>query len=119
MAEITPSEHRPDRRPVLLFFTERRSGPARRMASLVAWVGVTEKRRLRVVIVDIGSHADLARALDVTVVPTLVLHRGKTVLERHEGRATGNDIAGMLSRHLGGEHRRRPEGATGGRSARR
>ena len=119
MAEITPSEHRPDRRPVLLFFTERRSGPARRMASLVAWVGVTEKRRLRVVTVDIGSHADLARALDVTVVPTLVLHRGKTGLERHEGRSTGNDIAGMLSRHLGGEHRRRPEGATGGRSARR
>jgi hypothetical protein len=25
----------------------------------------------------------------------------------------------MLSRHLRGEHRRRPEGATGGRSARR
>ena len=88
------------------------------MASLVAWVGVTEKRRLRVVTVDIRSHADLARALDVTVVPTLVLHRGKTVLERR-GAGDGNDIAGMLSRHLRGEHRRRPEGATGGRSARR
>ena len=125
---IEPNERRLDGRPVLLFFTDRRSGPARRMASLVAWVGVTEKRRLRVLTVDIARHADLARALDVTVVPTLVLHRGATVLERHEGRATGNEIADMLSRHLAGDgSRRRPEeattgrpgGATRGRSARR
>ena len=51
-----------DDRPVLLFFSNRRSGPARRMSSLVAWVGVTEKKRLRVVEVDAERHADLAQA---------------------------------------------------------
>jgi hypothetical protein len=56
------------------------------MASLVAWFGVTEKKHLRVVEVDAEDHEELARALDVTVVPTLVLVHGKRVLDRREGR---------------------------------
>ena len=78
-----------DDRPVLLFFSNRRSGPARRMSSLVAWIRVTEKKRLRVVEVDADANAKLAEALDVTVVPSLVLVRGEKVLGRLEGRVTG------------------------------
>lgn len=89
-----------DDRPLLLFFSLRRSGPARRMASLVAWFGVTEKKRLRVVEVDAEDHEDLARALDVTVVPTLVLVRGRRVLDRREGRTTGRELEEMLARHI-------------------
>ena len=70
-----------DERPVLLFFSTRRSGPARRMSSLVAWVRVTEKKRLRVVEVDADDHADLADALEVSMVPTLVLLRGRKILD--------------------------------------
>lgn len=89
-----------DDRPVLLFFSNRRSGPARRMSSLVAWVGVTEKKRLRVVEVDAERHADLAQALEVSTVPSLVLLRGRKILGRLEGRATGNDITRLIGPHI-------------------
>ena len=89
-----------DERPLLLFFSTRRSGPARRMSSLVAWVRVTEKKRLRVVEVDAEDHAELADALDVSTVPTLVLMRGRKILGRLDGRATGNDITRLIRPHL-------------------
>ena len=95
--EATPQR---DDRPVLLFFSTRRSGPARRMSSLVAWVRVTEKKRLRVVEVDADDHADLADALEVSTVPTLVLLRGRKILGRLDGRATGNDITRLIRPHL-------------------
>jgi thioredoxin-like negative regulator of GroEL len=90
-----------DDRPVLLFFSNRRSGPARRMASLVAWVGVTEKKRLRVVEVDADANAKLARALEVSAVPALVLLRGDRVLGRLDGRVTGPDINRLIRPHVG------------------
>jgi thioredoxin-like negative regulator of GroEL len=89
-----------DERPVLLFFSNRRSGPARRMSSLVAWVGVTEKKRLRVVEVDADDHCELAKALGVSDVPTLVLLRGRRVLGRLEGRVTGGDINRLIGPHV-------------------
>ena len=89
-----------DERPLLLFFSTRRSGPARRMSSLVAWVRVTEKKRLRVVEVDAEDHAELADALEVSAVPTLVLVRGRKILGRLDGRATGNDITRLIRPHL-------------------
>jgi hypothetical protein len=94
------NDARRDDRPVLLFFSNRRSGPARRMSSLVAWFGVTEKKRLRVVQVDTDANEELARALDVSTVPTLVLLRGKTVIDRLDGRATGKQISRMISPHV-------------------
>jgi thioredoxin-like negative regulator of GroEL len=90
-----------DDRPVLLFFSNRRSGPARRMASLVAWVGVTEKKRLRVVEVDTDADAPLARRLDVSSVPALVLVRGDRILGRLDGRVTGPDINRLIRPHVG------------------
>ena len=95
-----PGHSAKDDRPVLLFFSNRRSGPARRMASLVAWFGVTEKKRLRVVQVDTEANEELARALDVSTVPTLVLLRGKHVVDRLDGRATGKEISRMISLHV-------------------
>lgn len=85
---------------MLLFFSTRRSGPARRMASLVAWVGVTEKQRLRVVEVDAEANAKLARALDVSTIPSLVLIRGRKILGRLDGRATGTDISRLIKAHV-------------------
>jgi thioredoxin-like negative regulator of GroEL len=90
-----------DERPTLLFFSSRRSGPARRMASLVAWVNVTEKNRLRVLEVDADANEPLMRALDVDTVPTLVLLGGSSqVLARHEGRATGRQIERLIRSHV-------------------
>jgi len=89
-----------DDRPVLLFFSTRRSGPARRMSSLVAWVGVTEKKRLRVVEVDADANDQLAAALDVSTIPSLVLLRGRKILGRLDGRATGTDITRLIRPHV-------------------
>ena len=97
----SPQKHGRDERPVLLFFSNRRSGPARRMSSLVAWVGVTEKKRLRVLEVDADDHRELAKALDVSIVPTLVLLRGRKVLGRLDGRVTGNDITRLIRPFVG------------------
>ena len=87
---------------MLLFFSNRSSGPARRMSSLVAWIRVTEKKRLRVLQVDTDANDKLAEALDVTVVPSLVLVRGEKVLGRLEGRVTGSEIAGLIGPHVEG-----------------
>ena len=87
-------------RPLLLFFSSRRSGPSRRMSSLVAWISLVEKRRLRVVQVDIDARNDLATKLDVSSVPTLVLVDRGAVLGRLEGRATGREIDRFLEPHL-------------------
>ena len=94
-------KHKDDDRPVLLFFSTTQSGPARRMASLIAWIGVTEKKRLRVIAVDADASPKLAAALEVSVVPTLVLLRGSKVLGRLEGRVTGNEITRLIGPHVG------------------
>jgi thioredoxin-like negative regulator of GroEL len=97
---VTAHSHA-DQRPTLVFFSSKRSGPARRMASLVAWIHVTEKARLRVLEVDADANEPLMRALDVDTVPALVLLGGSRVLARHEGRATGRQIERLIRSHVG------------------
>ena len=70
------------------------------MSSLVAWVSVTEKSRLRVIEVDVDENYRFTKALDVTTVPTLVLVHERNVLGRHEGRATGQDIEDLIRPHV-------------------
>jgi thioredoxin 1 len=89
-----------DERPTLLFFSSTRSGPARRMSSLVAWVRVTEKARLRVLTVDTDRDERLMRALGVSAIPALVLVRGRDELGRLEGRATGRQIERLIRPHV-------------------
>jgi len=74
------------------------------MASLIAWIRVTEKKRLRVVEVDVNANRKVAGALEVSVVPSLVLLRGSNVLGRIEGRATGNDITRLIAPHVRQTH---------------
>lgn len=88
------------RTPLLLFFSSVRSGPARRMASLVASVRVNKKRRLRVVTVDTDARSDLVERFGVSTVPSLVLVDGGRVVGRLEGRATGSEIERLLAECL-------------------
>jgi thioredoxin 1 len=96
------AEGRPqgDERPTLVFFSSRRSGPARRMSSLVAWVRVTEKARLRVLEIDVDDDPGLMQALGVTIVPALVLVQDRSVIGRLEGRATGRQIERLIRPHV-------------------
>src|SRR4029079_1593098 len=82
--------------PVLLFVGQRRSGPSRRMESLVAWVKVNQKARLRVVEVDGDRRMDVVRRFGIREFPSLVLIVGRRVVARLEGRSTGQEIDQLL-----------------------
>lgn len=86
--------------PTLLFLRDRQSGASRRMESLIAWVKVTQKKRLRVVDVDVDRNPALARGLDVSELPSLVLIKDRRVVGRLEGRATGRQIDDLIRPHL-------------------
>ena len=89
-----------DARPLLVFFWSERSGPARRMESLLAHLARKERARLRVMRVDIDEQPDLAERFNVADVPTLVLVKGKRAVDRIEGRASAPRIESMLEPHL-------------------
>jgi thioredoxin-like negative regulator of GroEL len=78
--------------PALVFVRRRSSGASRRMESLVAWVKVTQKKRLRVIDVDADQSPALTRELDVKEIPSLVLIQDGRVVARLDGRATGRQI---------------------------
>jgi thioredoxin 1 len=86
--------------PLLVFFTSERSGPARRMESLLAHLARKERTRVRVMRVDVDEQPDLAEKFKVVAVPTLVLVQSKRVVDRLDGRASAPRIETMLARHL-------------------
>jgi thioredoxin 1 len=85
---------------LLVFFRSERSGPARRMESLLAHLARKERDRLRVRSVDVDSRPDLAERFGVTDVPTLVLVKDRRAVERIEGRASAPAIERMLASYL-------------------
>ena len=87
-------------KPLLVFFSSERSGPARRMESLLAHFARKERARLRVMRVDVDEQPDLATRFKVADVPTLVLVKGKRVVDRIDGRASAPKIETMLEQHL-------------------
>ncbi len=89
-----------DAMPLLVFFRSERSGPARRMESLLAHLGRKERARLRIMCVDVDRQPELAERFRVTQVPTLVLVKQKRVVERIDGRASAPRIEAMLEPHL-------------------
>lgn len=89
-----------DPRPLLVFFTSERSGPARRMESLLAHLARKERARLRVTRVDVDKRDDLTTKFKVETVPTLVLVKGKRVVARLDGRSSAPKIERMLEPHL-------------------
>ena len=87
-------------RPLLVFFWSKRSGPARRMESLLAHLERKERQRLRVRRVDVDANPELAERFKVEVVPTLVLVKDKRAVSRLDGRTSAPRIEAMLEAHL-------------------
>jgi thioredoxin-like negative regulator of GroEL len=90
-------------RPILVFFWSARSGPARRMESLLAHLERKERERLRVRRVDVDASPELAERFRIEIVPTLVLVKEKRAVARLEGRTSAPRIEAMLAPHLAGE----------------
>ena len=89
-----------DDRPLLVFFWSERSGPARRMESLLAHLERKERDRLRVRRIDVDASPEVARRFQVDLVPTLVLVKDKRVVSRLDGRTSAPKIEAMLEPHL-------------------
>jgi thioredoxin-like negative regulator of GroEL len=70
------------------------------MESLVAWIKVTQKRRLRVIDVDADCNPKLIRRLAVKTIPSLLLIKDRRVVGRLEGRVTGRQIDELIRPHL-------------------
>jgi thioredoxin-like negative regulator of GroEL len=87
-------------RPLLVFFWSERSGPARRMESLLAHLERKERQRLRVRRVDVDVNPELAERFKVDVVPTLVLVKDRKAVSRLDGRTSAPRIEAMLEPHL-------------------
>ena len=88
------------RRNLLVFFSELRSGPARRMESLLAQLARKERHRLSVKSVDVEEQPELAKQFNVRNVPTLVLVKGRRAVARLEGRANAAEIEELVDEHL-------------------
>jgi thioredoxin-like negative regulator of GroEL len=88
-----------ENRSLLVFFTSRRSGPARRMESLLAHIARKERGRLSVKKVDVDERPDVAARFNVANVPALVLVTDRRVVARLEGRVTTPRIEQMLASH--------------------
>jgi thioredoxin 1 len=89
-----------DAQPLLVFFTSEKSGPARRMESLLAHIARKERDNLRVKKVDVDERPDLAERFGISEVPSLALVKRKRVVARLEGRATAPKIESMLAAFL-------------------
>ncbi len=92
-----------DLRPLLVFFWSERSGPARRMESLLAHLARKERARLRIRRVDVDASPELAERFKVDVVPTLVLVKERRAVARLDGRTSAPRIEAMLEPHLSPE----------------
>jgi thioredoxin 1 len=87
-------------RTLLVFFTSRTSGPARRMESLLAHIARKERGKLEVKKVDVDERPEIAERFQITEVPALAIVRGKRVVARLEGRSTAPKIEALLEEHL-------------------
>jgi len=85
-----------DQTPLLVFFTSNRSGPARRMESLLAHIARKKRDELRVRRVDVDRHPELAKRFKIEEVPSLALVKENKVVARLAGRATAPSIESML-----------------------
>ncbi len=88
-------------KPLLLFFTCGRSGPCRRMESVVAQVARKERRRVDVLRIDVDEQAELASRLCVVAAPAIVLVAENRVVARLAGRSSATKIEAFLDSQLG------------------
>jgi len=86
--------------PMLVFFYSEKSGPARRMDSLLAHVERKERERLRVRRVNADRHPRLARKFSVERIPTLVFVKDQKAIDRIDGRASMPQIEKLLERNM-------------------
>ena len=88
------------RRGLLVFFSALRSGPARRMESLLAQLARKERHRLSVQSVDVEEQPELAKRFKVRKRADARAVKGRRAVARLEGRANASEIEELVEEHL-------------------
>ena len=88
------------KKPLLVFFASARSGPCRRLESVLAHLARKERERVSIVRIDVDEHEDVAARFGIREVPTLVLVREKRAVCRLEGRISAARIEAAVDEHL-------------------
>ncbi|MDQ3889393.1 MAG: thioredoxin family protein [Actinomycetota bacterium] len=96
--------------PLLLFFTTARSGPARRMESLLAHLARKERSRLRISKIDADERPEWVERMKITEIPTLILVKDRKPVARLEGRVSAPQIERMLAPYLDPNEKPAPVG---------
>jgi thioredoxin-like negative regulator of GroEL len=86
--------------PLLLFFSSARSGPCRRLESVLAHVARRQRSRLSILRVDVDEHGDVAARFGIRSLPTVVLVRDKRAVCRLDGRISAARIEAAIDEHL-------------------
>ncbi len=97
---MSDDENQPESRPLLVFFSSVRSGPARRMDSLLDHIARKERRRLRFLRVDVDDSPELAQRFNVSDVPTVLVVVDKRVVVRIAGKTSAPRIERALAPFL-------------------
>jgi thioredoxin-like negative regulator of GroEL len=88
------------KKPLLLFFSSVRSGPCRRLESVLAHLARKERERLSIVRIDADEREDVAAHFGIRDVPTLVLVCDKRAVCRLDGRISAARIEAAVDEHL-------------------
>ncbi len=80
----------------LLVFSATWCGPCKAMAPAIDDIARSYAGELAVTRIDIEASPDVAQAFAVRGVPTLVMRRGDTVIDRHVGSLTRTRLAMMI-----------------------
>lgn len=86
--------------PLLLFFASSRSGPCRRLESVLAHLARKERHRLRIVRVDVDEQVDVAAHFGICAVPTVVLVCDNRAVWRLDERISAARIEAALAEHV-------------------
>jgi thioredoxin-like negative regulator of GroEL len=93
-----PEVASPSGRVRVLFVTQKTSGVARRMESVVASLQTRNRSRVAVRVVDADEEPELVVRLGVRVIPAVVFLHDRRAVARVDGRATLEELEEVLTR---------------------
>jgi thioredoxin 1 len=87
-----------DERPVLVDFYAEWCGPCKKMKPFLDEIAEENAAAVKIVRIDVDKHSELARAMEIEMLPTLLLIKDNAVIWRKTGFATKKELLGQLKK---------------------